>query len=86
MSHGHTHADHHHPHPHAHGDVAAANRDHFDKTAHTYDDQPGALEAARRVSAAMLKLYPFNEDTTTVLDYACGTGACARKPACATGS
>lgn len=33
-------------------------------------------ELARRVREALLKKFPslFNEDTTSVMDYACGTG------------
>lgn len=74
-SHGHHAAGHGHEHSHHHhGDVSAVNQEYFDKIASTYDDKPGALEAARRITAAMRQEYAFDEEKTSVLDYACGTG------------
>ena len=73
------------PHTHSHESVThhedrhhftQANKDYFDEHAHQYNDRPGAHELARRLGAAMISAYPFNEDSTSVLDYACGTGPC----------
>ncbi|KAI0062076.1 S-adenosyl-L-methionine-dependent methyltransferase, partial [Artomyces pyxidatus] len=66
-----------HSHSHAH-DVGANNAHHFDDVARKYDDIPGAQELARRVGIAMRSVYPFDEDETTVLDFACGTGLVSR--------
>lgn len=62
---------------HSHGkDYATANREYFDEKAKEYDDVPGAKEAASRIVNAIFEAYPglLNEDSTNVLDYACGTG------------
>ncbi|KAG5727411.1 hypothetical protein E4T56_gene11935 [Termitomyces sp. T112] len=56
-----------------------ANKDHFDKNAHEYDEQPYALERARRTAIKMREAYDFKEDITTVLEYACGTGLVSRE-------
>ncbi|KAJ7585184.1 S-adenosyl-L-methionine-dependent methyltransferase [Mycena floridula] len=68
----------HHHHHHHHGpevqDPATANKDHFNKTAHEYNDMPGAREAAKGVADAVLQLYPFDKNTTTLMDFACGGG------------
>ncbi|KAG6915304.1 hypothetical protein DXG01_012227 [Tephrocybe rancida] len=60
-------------------DFAEANKAHFDNIAHEYDDQPNALERARRTAARMRQSFDFNEDSTTVLEYACGTGLVSRE-------
>ena len=73
-THAHAHS---HEHGHGHGhDYAKENQKHFDANAVQYDARPDVQELARRVRAALLKTYPslFDEDKTTVLDYACGTG------------
>lgn len=73
-SHAHAHA---HVHGHNHGhDYAAENQKHYDATAQEYDARPDVQALAHRVRGAMLKAYPtlFSEDSTTVMDYACGTG------------
>ncbi|KAH7890065.1 S-adenosyl-L-methionine-dependent methyltransferase [Phlebopus sp. FC_14] len=51
-----------------------ANRHHFDETAEQYNDRPDAHKLARKISAAMLQTSLFDEETTTVMDFACGTG------------
>lgn len=51
-----------------------ANRAHFDKDAHKYDDRPIALKLARKVGEVVMTKYEFDEDETVLLDYACGTG------------
>lgn len=72
----HSHDHHRHHHPPADSDISQANKQHFDKTAHEYDEKPGAIELAHRLAEVMLKAYPFDEDNTTVMDFACGTGTC----------
>ncbi|KAK7688878.1 hypothetical protein QCA50_007569 [Cerrena zonata] len=70
-AHSHTHV--HTPHTH---DYVAANQAHFNAIAESFDEFPGAKELAKRVVNAMLTKFPgwFNEDTTTAMDFACGTG------------
>lgn len=77
----HNHGEHTHEHTHTHElpdghDFAAANQKHFDAEAKAFDAKPNAIELARRLAKAMFETYPalFNEDTTEVLDFACGTG------------
>jgi ubiquinone/menaquinone biosynthesis C-methylase UbiE len=61
-----------HTHPHTYFE---ANKAHFDDAeAEKYDKRPDAIELTRRQCNAMLKVYPFNESETTVMDFACGTG------------
>ncbi|QRV86796.1 methyltransferase domain protein [Ceratobasidium sp. AG-Ba] len=69
----HTHAHHHHHHD---GGRAEANRQHFDSQAHAqgYDANPMSQILAKKGGAAILKAFPFDEEKTVVLDYACGTG------------
>ncbi|KAG5641802.1 hypothetical protein DXG03_004168 [Asterophora parasitica] len=55
-----------------------ANQSHFDGIAHEYD-KPQAIERARRTAVKMRKAYDFDEDGTTVLEYACGTGLVSRE-------
>lgn len=62
---------------HGHGhDYAAANRTHFDDIAHQFDEYPGALELAQKQVAVIKEKCEvhFDEEKTTVLDFACGTG------------
>lgn len=53
----------------------AGNREYFDKDAAKYDDRPMALKLARKVKEFVVTKYPFDEETTVLLDFACGTGA-----------
>ncbi|KAF7356547.1 Methyltransf-11 domain-containing protein [Mycena venus] len=71
-AHGHTHS---HSHSHSHGQ---AGGDWTNENVHLYEQQPIAAEIGDKVPRAMRKAYPFNEDTTTVMDFACGTGLIAR--------
>jgi ubiquinone/menaquinone biosynthesis C-methylase UbiE len=66
---------HNHAHVHSH-DFVKENQKHFDATAEQYDARPDVQELARRVRQAILTIHPslFDEDKTTLLDYACGTG------------
>ncbi|KAJ7247613.1 S-adenosyl-L-methionine-dependent methyltransferase [Mycena haematopus] len=41
---------------------------------HLYEQQSIAAKIGDEVPRAMRKAYPFNEETTTVMDFACGTG------------
>lgn len=83
MSHSHSHDHAHgpsHSHLHSHGpgghDFSQANADHFDKTATQYDDMAKSKGVDRMV-AAMQNAYAFDKDSTTILDFACGTGMSA---------
>ncbi|KAJ7281840.1 S-adenosyl-L-methionine-dependent methyltransferase [Mycena rebaudengoi] len=75
---GHNHShdqshDHSHSHSHSHGgggDGAGWTSDNV----HLYEQVPLAAEMGDRVPKQMRKAYPFNEETTTVMDFACGTG------------
>jgi len=53
----------------------AANRDYFNQNAHKYDDRPLAVKIAREVGEFVISKYPFDEEETVLLDFACGTGA-----------
>ncbi|TDL15749.1 S-adenosyl-L-methionine-dependent methyltransferase [Rickenella mellea] len=55
------------------------NREHFDGIAHKYDEHPMAAKLASHTSSAMLASYPFDEETTSVLEFACGTGLVSRE-------
>ncbi|KAE9394884.1 S-adenosyl-L-methionine-dependent methyltransferase [Gymnopus androsaceus JB14] len=73
MSHSHHH--------HAPGkDYVEANKAHFNATdnASKYDDDPLFVEFASTVGAAMREAYQFDPSSTTVLDFACGTGITTR--------
>ncbi|KAF8320116.1 S-adenosyl-L-methionine-dependent methyltransferase [Clavulina sp. PMI_390] len=70
----HAHGSDHHSHHHEHDPYLEANRTHFDKDAHKYDDRPIAVELARRVGEHVQTKVTFNEDESVLLEYACGTG------------
>ena len=65
-----------HHHGHDHGHFAAANEEFFDKMAKEYNERPQVQQLARKVVDSMRQTYPalFNEETTTLLDFACGPG------------
>lgn len=52
----------------------AANREYFNQNAHKYDDRPLAVKLAREVGEFVISKYPFDEEKTVLLDFACGTG------------
>ncbi|GBE82817.1 Uncharacterized methyltransferase [Sparassis crispa] len=86
MDHHHHHHHHHHDDTHIHGDshghnYADANKQYFNETAQKWHAHPEAQEMARRLTAAMKSTYPtlFDEERTTVLDFACGTGLISRE-------
>ncbi|KAK7047822.1 hypothetical protein VNI00_006150 [Paramarasmius palmivorus] len=72
---------HHHHHQHEHGsglpNLAEANKAHFNENAHNYDAIPYILEATKKIGEGILAAIPFDKESTTVLDYACGTGLVA---------
>ncbi|KAF9009517.1 S-adenosyl-L-methionine-dependent methyltransferase [Cyathus striatus] len=70
----------HHHHHHDH-DVVAANKDHYDQHAHSYDSIPYTGERAERAALAMREIYSFNKEETTVMDFACGTGLVSKEMA-----
>ncbi|KIJ63336.1 hypothetical protein HYDPIDRAFT_92644 [Hydnomerulius pinastri MD-312] len=75
--HAHSHSHRHHVHSHEQREYASfeeANRHHFNETAHQYNDRPDAQKRAAMLGAAMLAAYKFDENMTTVMDFACGTG------------
>lgn len=73
----HSHHDHHlhRAPPTAKQQLEAANIAHFDAHSADYDTQhPEAHELALRLARALRRVLPLDEDTTCVLDYACGSG------------
>lgn len=66
-------------HDHAHEHFAEVNRAHFDKHASEYEDHPMALPLTNLAGSHILSAYPFNKDSTRILDFACGTGLMSRK-------
>ncbi|KAA1477672.1 S-adenosyl-L-methionine-dependent methyltransferase [Dentipellis sp. KUC8613] len=75
-NHGHAHE---HGHGHGHGTLADSNKDHFSTIAEKYSEFPSAIKLARYLAAAMRKTYAFNEESTTLLDFACGPGLVSRE-------
>ncbi|KAF7323318.1 Methyltransf-25 domain-containing protein [Mycena chlorophos] len=74
-AHQHTHDHHSSSHPPGPGhDFASANQAFFDQHAHQADKRHGAEEMAQSIRNAMLEAYPFTQEATRVLDFACGTG------------
>lgn len=69
-----------HDHPHGHvqdgHDYKAENEKFFDKNAKEMDAREDVQDVAKRVGVALREAFPslFNKESTTVMDYACGTG------------
>ncbi|KAK0492078.1 S-adenosyl-L-methionine-dependent methyltransferase [Armillaria luteobubalina] len=55
-------------------DFTSANRNYFDKVADKYADRPQSVRLAQRLAESIQGAYPFNEESTTLLDFACGAG------------
>ena len=55
----------------------AANRAYFDAKASTYDDDPTVRAITASIVRGLLKEYEFDSERKSVLDFACGTGACS---------
>ena len=53
---------------------AESNRNHFDTIASQYDDRPGAARVAKVIANAVMKEYDFDDESTVLMEYACGTG------------
>ncbi|KAK0504309.1 S-adenosyl-L-methionine-dependent methyltransferase [Armillaria luteobubalina] len=67
-------AEHHHHPGHCH-DFAEANKEHFNKDSDTYDDIPMVKEVTEKEGKYILSHgWTFNPESTTVLNFACGTG------------
>jgi len=97
-THGHTHHHAHvHLEPHQHGSTdhaneqahdhnfSQANKHHFDDLeAERMDERSDANVMGKLVGKAMLDAYPFADDQTVVMDFACGTGIISRQLASST--
>lgn len=56
-------------------DYSNANKQHYDDIeAQKMDERSDINIMGRLIGKAMLEAYPFNEEQTTVMDFACGTG------------
>lgn len=74
---------HSHDHHHGHGyNFATENQKFFDEQAKEYDARPDVQTTASRAAGAMRREFPtlFDDDSTTVMDYACGTGTIFSSP------
>ncbi|EPS98389.1 hypothetical protein FOMPIDRAFT_1126650 [Fomitopsis schrenkii] len=62
-------------------DYEHSNKAYYDEHAQEYDERPNAQILARRLASAMRRKHGglFDEDTTTLMDYACGTGLMSRE-------
>ncbi|KAJ3772460.1 S-adenosyl-L-methionine-dependent methyltransferase [Lentinula raphanica] len=60
--------------------TTASQQHHFNSpdVSQQYDDQPLHTEMANRIGKALLKAYTFDDEQTTILDFACGTGLNSR--------
>ncbi|KAJ7574025.1 S-adenosyl-L-methionine-dependent methyltransferase [Mycena floridula] len=60
-------------------DFVAANKAYFDSQASRHDqDGRNSLNMGKRLAKAIFDIFPFDEETTTVLDFACGPGLMSR--------
>ncbi|EAU81858.2 hexaprenyldihydroxybenzoate methyltransferase [Coprinopsis cinerea okayama7 len=55
-------------------DFVEANRKHFNETASDYRPSKSSSELARRIARAVLRRETFDDETTEVMDFACGPG------------
>lgn len=58
---------------------ASANKNYFNDLALSFYDHPKIRELAKRSAQAIRQHYPFDEDSTVVMDFACGTGLMSRE-------
>jgi len=65
--------EHHHHHHHGKQSFHEANKDYFSSNIANFE-KPENLGLARRAAKAMREQYPFDEDSTVVMDFACGVG------------
>ncbi|RXW21818.1 hypothetical protein EST38_g4040 [Candolleomyces aberdarensis] len=75
-AHGHGHGHGHHGH---HLDITESNKQHFNEHASNFDEWPRARERAQRVGVAIREVATLNKETTSVLEFACGTGLVAKE-------
>ena len=64
-------------------DYAAANQQHFDEVAKSVNLQVYVHDLAKNLTKVAVERYPalFDKEKTTLLDFACGTGAfCPASP------
>ncbi|KAG8808572.1 hypothetical protein FRC17_003887, partial [Serendipita sp. 399] len=59
--------------------IEEANVAHFDKFAQNYDDNPFVDQVAKQVVDLIRNKVALSEESTIMLDYACGTGQISRK-------
>ena len=59
-------------------DYTSANEAYFDAEALKVGDHPRKIKLAERICDRLKDAYPglLDEDTTEVMDFACGTGEC----------
>jgi 2-polyprenyl-3-methyl-5-hydroxy-6-metoxy-1,4-benzoquinol methylase len=57
-------------------EIEHANREHFDKVAVDggYDNNPFVERVSRQIADTIKQSFHFDEESTILLDYACGTG------------
>ena len=64
-------------------ELLEANRGHFDSVAKEhdgYDSHPVVISVTQQVAAVLHSHYPFNAESTVIMDYACGTGTLSSIP------
>lgn len=59
-------------------DYIGNNKRHFDDIAARYDNRPGALKLSRAIASAIVKDVDLDEESTMLMEYACGTGKSIR--------
>ena len=64
--------------------ILQANQDHFNKIAidGAYDNNPFVEQVTRQIANVMRESFEFDEESTVLLDYACGTGVYITNPIC----
>ncbi|PPQ77605.1 hypothetical protein CVT25_011397 [Psilocybe cyanescens] len=62
----------------AHKDYASANKEHY-ANATSSEENPKWIELARRSARAILARYPFDEESTSVMDFACNRGLLSKE-------
>ncbi|KAF6764616.1 S-adenosyl-L-methionine-dependent methyltransferase [Ephemerocybe angulata] len=79
-AHGHGHGGHHHHHhPGAAPNLAEANKHHYDQHVADFDAYPHIFTRARRTALAMREAVPLTKESSSVLEFACGTGAVCKE-------
>ncbi|KIM29132.1 hypothetical protein M408DRAFT_329134, partial [Serendipita vermifera MAFF 305830] len=60
--------------------IIQANQEHFNKVAVDggYDSNPFVEQVTRQIAEVIRESFPFDEESTVLLDYACGTGQMSR--------